>query len=95
PFDDQGQIDHGAATEVARWLVQEQCNDALVINGTGGEAPTTSDAEKAELIGTVRKAIGPDVPIIAGIGTFNTAHSLELAAQATEAGADGLLVVTP
>ncbi|WP_392508274.1 4-hydroxy-tetrahydrodipicolinate synthase [Naumannella halotolerans] len=95
PFDDQGQIDHGAATEVARWLVQEQCNDALVINGTGGEAPTTSDAEKAELIGTVRKAIGPDVPIIAGIGTFNTAHSLELAAQATEARADGLLVVTP
>jgi 4-hydroxy-tetrahydrodipicolinate synthase len=70
-------------------------NDGLVLNGTTGEAPTTTDSEKSELIRAVRAGVGPDVPLIAGVGTNNTAHTIELAMQAEAAGADGLLVVTP
>lgn len=70
-------------------------NDALVVNGTTGESPTTTDAEKADMIRAVRSAVGPAVPLIAGVGTNDTAHSIELARQAAAAGADGLLVVTP
>ncbi|MGY4721392.1 4-hydroxy-tetrahydrodipicolinate synthase [Naumannella cuiyingiana] len=95
PFDAAGKVDHEAAGRVARWLIDEQSNDALVINGTTGESPTTSGQEKVELIRTVREAVGPDIPLVAGVGTFDTPHTIELARQAEEAGADGLLVVTP
>lgn len=94
PMTAEGAVDlDGAATLAAHLLALG--NDALVINGTTGESPTTTDAEKAAMIRAVRDAVGPDVPLVAGVGTNNTAHSIELAGQAREAGADALLVVTP
>lgn len=94
PFRPDGSLDLDAATKLAAWLV-DQGNDGLVINGTTGEAPTTSDAEKSELVAAVKAAVGDRCKIVAGVGTNHTAHTLELAQQAVEAGADGLLVVTP
>jgi len=95
PFTDDGILDLGAARRLARYLVEVQRNDALVINGTGGEAPTTSDTEKATLVAAVKDEVGSEALVMAGVGTFDTAHSVELAKQAEQAGADGLLVVTP
>jgi 4-hydroxy-tetrahydrodipicolinate synthase len=70
-------------------------NDGLVISGTTGESPTTSDTEKADLLRVVRDAVGDRATVVAGVGTFNTEHTLEMAATAAKLGADGLLVVTP
>ena len=66
-----------------------------MINGTTGEAPTTSDAEKADLVRAVVDAVGERAHVVAGVGTFDTAHTIHLAEQAAKAGADALLVVTP
>ena len=94
PMTDDFAVDYDGAATLAAHLVA-QGNDTLVINGTTGEAPTTTDAEKAEMLRVVRAAVGPDVRLIAGVGTNNTVHTMELAHQAVAAGADGLLVVTP
>jgi 4-hydroxy-tetrahydrodipicolinate synthase len=88
-------MDLDAAAELASYLVDEMGNDGLVISGTTGESPTTSDAEKADLLRAVLDAVGDRATILAGVGTFNTEHTLELAATAAKLGADGLLVVTP
>jgi len=95
PFAADGSLDLDAAEELASYLVDEIGNDGLVISGTTGESPTTSDAEKAELLRVVRDAVGDRAMILAGIGTFDTEHTLELAATAAKLGANGLLVVTP
>lgn len=95
PFAADGAVDSEAARRLARRLVTELHNDGLVLNGTTGESPTTSDAEKADLVRAVRDAVGPDVPLLTGVGTFDTRHTVELSRQAAEAGADGLLLVTP
>lgn len=95
PFDAHGSVNLERAKELAAKLVDEQGNDALVINGTTGESPTTTDQEKAELVRTVVETIGDRAQVIAGVGTFDTHHTVELSRQAAEAGADGLLVVTP
>lgn len=95
PFTADGALDLPAAAELATYLVDEMANDALVISGTTGEAPTTSDEEKTELLHTVIEAVGDRAQIVAGVGTFSTAHTVHLAEQAAAAGADGLLVVTP
>ncbi|MCP9988507.1 MULTISPECIES: 4-hydroxy-tetrahydrodipicolinate synthase [Streptomyces] len=95
PFTPTGAApDLDRAAELAADLVSRGC-DGLVLNGTTGESPTTSDAEKRRLIGAVREAVGPSVPLVAGVGTADTAHTVELARQAEAAGADGLLVVPP
>lgn len=94
PFAADGTLDLAAAAALADRLV-DNGNDGLVINGTTGESPTTSDAEKSELLRTVVAAVGDRASIVAGVGTNNTAHTIELARQAAAAGADGLLVVTP
>jgi len=95
PFRDDGTVDVAAAVRLARYLVDVQRNDALLINGTTGEAPTTSDAEKADLVAAVKREVGTGTVVLAGVGTFDTRHSVELAKQAEQAGADGLLIVTP
>ncbi len=96
PFTPDGSaIDHEAAAQLATHLVDVQKNNSLVINGTTGESPTTTDAEKAELLATVKAAVGDRAQIIAGVGTYDTRHTCELSRQAAEVGADGLLVVTP
>jgi 4-hydroxy-tetrahydrodipicolinate synthase len=95
PFAADGSVDLAEAARLATYLVDVQLNDALVVNGTTGEAPTTTDLEKAALVETVRKAVGDRAKVIAGVGTFDTAHTIHLARDAEAAGADGLLVVTP
>jgi 4-hydroxy-tetrahydrodipicolinate synthase len=95
PFTADGALDTAGAAELARWLVDEQQHDALVISGTGGESPTTSDAEKDALLRTVVEAVGDRAKVLAGVGTNNTVHTIELARAAEKAGAHGLLVVTP
>jgi 4-hydroxy-tetrahydrodipicolinate synthase len=95
PFTEVGELDVRTAASLAEYLVDVQRNDALVISGTTGESPTTSDAEKAELLAAVRDAVGDRARVVAGVGTFDTVHSIQLAEQAAKAGADGLLVVAP
>src|SRR3954452_6653955 len=95
PFGPDGSVALAAAGRLAASLVDEHAHDGLVINGTGGEAPTTTDAEKADLVRAVVDAVGDRAHVIAGVGTNDTAHTLELAAAAEKAGADGLLAVTP
>lgn len=95
PFKSDGQVNLDEAKKLAVHLVDEQGNDALIVNGTTGEAPTTSDAEKRTVIEAVVDAVGDRASVVAGVGTFSTEHSVELARQAAESGADGLLVVTP
>ncbi|MCW2670446.1 MAG: dihydrodipicolinate synthase [Frankiales bacterium] len=94
PFTADGALDADRAAELAVRLV-EQGNDGLVISGTTGEAPTTSDAEKEQLLRAVIDAVGDRASVVAGVGTNNTAHSVELARTAEKAGAAGVLVVTP
>ncbi|HEU5033790.1 MAG TPA: 4-hydroxy-tetrahydrodipicolinate synthase [Mycobacteriales bacterium] len=94
PFTAGGQLDEAAAQRLATQLV-EAGNDGLVVSGTTGESPTTSDEEKERLIRAVVEAVGDRAQIVAGVGTNDTAHTVELAHQAHKAGAVGLLVVTP
>ncbi|RZQ59889.1 4-hydroxy-tetrahydrodipicolinate synthase [Amycolatopsis suaedae] len=94
PFDGEGAVDLKRAQELAEHLV-DLGNDGLVVNGTTGESPTTSDAEKADLVRAVVEAVGDRATIVAGAGTYDTAHSVELAGQAEKAGAHGVLLVTP
>ena len=95
PFAADGSVDLDAAAGLASYLVDEMGNDGLVISGTTGESPTTSDAEKADLLRVVLDAVGDRARILTGVGTFNTEHTLDLAATAAKLGAAGLLVVTP
>lgn len=95
PFDVAGALDLDRAAELATYLVDEQGNDGLVISGTTGESPTTTDAEKSDLVRAVVDAVGDRAHVIAGVGTFDTTHTIHLAEQAAKAGAHGLLVVTP
>jgi 4-hydroxy-tetrahydrodipicolinate synthase len=95
PFDVTGELDLAGAAELARYLVDDVGNDGLIINGTAGEAPTTSDAEKADLVRAVVDAVGDRAHVVAGVGTFDTTHSIHLTEQAAKAGAHGVLVVTP
>ncbi|MET7983303.1 4-hydroxy-tetrahydrodipicolinate synthase [Streptomyces sp. NPDC005281] len=94
PFTEAGSLDVEGAQRLAALLVAEGC-DGLVLSGTTGESPTTTDAEKATLVRAVREAVGDRVPIVAGVGTADTRHTVELAGAAERAGADGLLVVAP
>jgi len=95
PMTASGDVDYDGAARLAAHLVEDMRNDGLVISGTTGESPTTSDAEKERLLRTVIEAVGDRAAIVAGVGTNDTAHTIELARQAERAGADGLLVVTP
>ncbi len=95
PMTQDGALDADGAARLATYLVDEMRNDGLVISGTTGESPTTTDAEKERLLRAVIEAVGDRATIVAGVGTNDTAHSRELAQQAERAGAHALLVVTP
>ncbi|MEU0375180.1 4-hydroxy-tetrahydrodipicolinate synthase [Streptomyces sp. NPDC006283] len=94
PFDHDGVLDLDGAQKLAAHLVDSGC-DGLVLSGTTGESPTTSDDEKAALVRAVAQAVGDRAAVVAGVGTADTRHTVELARTAEAAGADGLLVVTP
>ena len=95
PMTPDGAVDYDGAARLAAYLVEDMRNEGLVVIGTTGEAPTTTDEEKARLVKVVREAVGDRATVIAGVGTNVTAHSIELAKQAEKAGANGMLVVTP
>jgi len=95
PFAADGSLDLDGAQRLAAHLVDEQGNDTLVINGTAGEAPTTTDGEKEALVRATVEAVGDRAKILAGVGTNDTRHTIELATAAEKAGAHGLLVVSP
>jgi 4-hydroxy-tetrahydrodipicolinate synthase len=94
PFTVDGSLDLDRAAELATRLV-DQGNEGLVVSGTTGESPTTSRTEQAELLRAVVDAVGDRAHVLAGVGTNDTAHSVELAQDAQKAGATGLLAVTP
>lgn len=94
PFKDDLSIDWAGVEKLAAHLASTG-HDGIVVNGTTGEAPTTSDEEKVEIIKVVKKATGGKLRIVAGAGNNETSHSIEQAEMAATAGADGLLVVTP
>jgi 4-hydroxy-tetrahydrodipicolinate synthase len=94
PFDEQGGLDLVAAQTLAAHLVDGGC-EAIVVSGTTGESPTTGDDEKEALLRAVLEAVGGRAQVVAGVGTNDTTHSVELARQAAKAGVHGLLAVTP
>ena len=94
PFTTEGTLDTETAARLAMRLVDGGC-DGLVVSGTTGESPTTTDDEKTALLSVVLEAVGDRARIIAGVGTYDTAHSVHLAKAAAAVGAHGLLVVTP
>ena len=94
PFAADGSLDVKRAGELATRLV-DLGNDGLVVSGTTGESPTTTDAEKDALLRAVVEAVGDRATVVAGVGTYDTAHTVESARAAEKAGAAGLLVVSP
>jgi 4-hydroxy-tetrahydrodipicolinate synthase len=92
PFDDEGRLDLDGAARLARWLV-DHGNDGLVVAGTTGESPTLTDDEKRDLWRAVAEAV--TVPVVAGSGSNDTAHSVAMTKAAAEAGAAGVLAVCP
>lgn len=94
PMTADGAVDLDRAAALADRLVDEG-NDGVVVSGTTGEAPTTTRSEKAELLRAVVDAVGGRAHVLAGVGTNDTAHSVELAQDAAKAGATGVLAVTP
>ena len=95
PFTADGhELDLDAVQRLAVHLV-DNGNDGLVVNGTTGESPTTTDAEQDAILRAVLDAVGDRAVVLAGVGTNDTAHTTDLARQAEKSGAHGLLVVTP
>jgi 4-hydroxy-tetrahydrodipicolinate synthase len=94
PFAADGSLDLDGVQKVAKHLVAHG-HDGLVVSGTTGESPTTTKEEDGETLAAVRDAVGPDVKLVAGVGTNDTATSTYLAKQARERGADGVLLVSP
>src|SRR5215472_1827160 len=82
PMTPDGAIDYDGAARLAEYLVTDMRNDGLVVNGTTGEAPTTTDTEKERLIRVVLEAVGSRAKVVAGVGTNITAHTIELARSA-------------
>ena len=94
PFDATGAVDYERFRELAAHLV-ENGSDGLVVAGTTGESPTLTDDERLELIAVAVDAVGDRATVVAGTGTYSTAHSVHLTERAHELGVDAFLVVTP
>src|SRR3954471_15939669 len=94
PFTEDGKIDVEGAGRLAAHLV-EHGHDGLVVSGTTGESPTTTDEEQLAVLRGVLEAVGDRAHVVAGVGTNDTAHSIEKARDAERLGAHGLMVVTP
>jgi 4-hydroxy-tetrahydrodipicolinate synthase len=94
PFREDGAVDYDRAGELARRLV-DTGSTGIVVAGTTGESPTLTDEEKLQLLRVVREAVAGRAAVLAGTGTYDTAHSVHLSREAQRVGADGLLVVVP
>lgn len=95
PFNDQGNIDWDQTASLIDYLVEEQRSDSLVVSGTTGESPTLTDEEKLELFAFAVKHAAGRCKIIAGTGSNDTAHSVNLTREAEKCGVDGILLVAP
>jgi 4-hydroxy-tetrahydrodipicolinate synthase len=93
-FTDDGAVDLDGTAAIATYLV-DHGHDGVVVSGTTGESPTTSVPESGDILRVVKDAVGDRATVVAGVGTNDTAHSIELAQQAEKLGADALLLVTP
>jgi 4-hydroxy-tetrahydrodipicolinate synthase len=94
PFRADGAVDFDAFQQLAAYLV-DNGSDGIVVAGTTGESPTLTDSERLDLFRAALESVGERATVVAGTGTYSTAHSIELSEQAAELGVDGLLVVTP
>jgi 4-hydroxy-tetrahydrodipicolinate synthase len=94
PFADDGEVDLNAVQQLATYLA-DHGSDGIVVSGTTGESPTTTTDEDGRTLAAVIEAVGDRASVVAGVGTNDTRHSVELAEQAAKIGADGLLIVTP
>jgi 4-hydroxy-tetrahydrodipicolinate synthase len=94
PFDAQGAVDVDEAVRIAQFLV-DRGNDGLIVSGTTGESPALETAEKLELFGAIKGALGAGATVIAGTTGNNTHHSVELTKEAAKTGVDGILAVVP
>ena len=94
PFADDGSIDFDSFRALAEHLV-DNGSDGVVVAGTTGESPTLSDVERLELFAAAVEAVGERATVLAGTGTYSTAHSVHLTERANDLGVDGFLVVTP
>jgi 4-hydroxy-tetrahydrodipicolinate synthase len=94
PFREDGSVDYDAFQRLARHLV-DNGSDGLVVAGTTGESPTLTDKERLDLFRAALEAVGEEASVVAGTGTYSTAHSVHLTEAAHELGADGFLIVTP
>jgi len=94
PFREDGSVDLDAFQRLARHLV-DHGSDGIVVAGTTGESPTLTDGERLDLIRAAIEAVGEDATVVAGTGTYSTAHSVHLTEQAHALGADAFLIVTP
>ncbi|MCX7798973.1 MAG: 4-hydroxy-tetrahydrodipicolinate synthase [Fimbriimonadales bacterium] len=95
PFSADGSVDLSEARRIARFLIDEQANDGLVVSGTTGESPTLTHREKLDLLGAVLEEVGDRCAVVFGAGTYDTAESVQLAREAERAGAHGIMVVNP
>lgn len=95
PFDAQGKANPKEAARVATYLVDVQKNSGIVVNGTTGESPTTTSAEKFEILNAVLEAVGDRASVLFGAGTYNTAESIEYTQEAERSGAHGVMLVNP
>jgi 4-hydroxy-tetrahydrodipicolinate synthase len=94
PFDKDGAIDWDGVAKLAQHLV-DTGHDGIAVNGTTGEAPTTKSSEKLEIIKVVKSVVGDKIVVLSGAGDNETSYTVEQAKRSQDAGADGLLVVTP
>ena len=94
PFDKNLEVNYDMAAKLAEYLL-EQGNDGIVVNGTTGESPTLNDDEKVQMFRTVKQTVGERAVVIAGTGSNNTHHSIELTQKAAECGVDGIMLVVP
>ena len=95
PFNADGGVDFAEAERLANFLVDNQNNSGIVVAGTTGESPTLSDSEKLELLRVVLSAVGNKAAVVFGAGTYDTNHSSHLCKLATDAGAHGIMLVSP
>lgn len=95
PFAEDGSVNRGEARRIAAYLVDEQRNEGLVVNGTTGESPTLSEREKLQLLEDVLEEVGDRAAVVFGAGTYDTAESIHLAQEAERRGAHGVMAVNP
>ncbi len=95
PFNADGTVNYREAAKLAAYLVDDQKNDGLVINGTTGESPTLSEEEKLKLLEVTLEAVGDRAAIVFGAGSYNTAESIDMTRAAEKRGAHGIMLVNP